>query len=112
MMLMSKHNQNDKLVCALLTLVGSIDEDWEKWTPTLWDHLSTKFMVEEVASPTPSETKESDPHVIFSTKSTEDKAPSKVTYYKQFNEKIFDIKNPYVSRVDLFEELHTPLSGR
>jgi hypothetical protein len=57
-----------------------------------------------------SEAKDADPHVIF--KTTEEKSPSKVAYYKQFNEKIFDIKNPYVSRVDLCEELHTPLSGR
>jgi NADPH-ferrihemoprotein reductase len=92
---------------------NDIDEDWEKWAPTLWDHLSTKFMTEgdQVAHTTSaSEAKDADPHVIF--KTTEEKSPSKVAYYKQFNEKIFDIKNPYVSRVDLCEELHTPLSGR
>lgn len=57
-----------------------------------------------------SEAKEADPHVIF--KTAEEKTSSKVTYYKQFNDKVFDIKNPYPSRVDLCEELHTPLSGR
>ncbi len=66
----------------------------------------------EEATQSTSAPKESDPHVIFAAKSAEDKSPSKVTYYKQFNEKVFDIKNPYVSRVDLSEELHTPLSGR